>query len=46
IAAAPKRIRRQGIALKDEVTSAEVVVVSDDLSVVAKPARESADGNQ
>lgn len=45
-AKAPKRIRRTSIPLQDEVTSEEVRIVSDDLTVKAKPARESTDGNQ
>ena len=44
-AKAPKRIRRTSIPLQDEVTSEEVRIVSDDLTVKAKPARESTDGN-
>ncbi len=40
-AKAPKRIRRTSIPLQDEVTSADVRIVSDDLTVKAKPATES-----
>lgn len=46
LAKAPKRIRRTSIPLQDEVTSEEVRIVSDDLTVKAKPAREGTDGNQ
>ncbi len=42
----PRRIRRTSIPIQDEVTSEEVLIVSDDMTVKAKPAKESADGNQ
>jgi len=38
LAKIPPRVQRTALPMRDEITSASVVIVSDDLNVRAKPA--------